>query len=67
MIGELKLGVAIILELVFGFFTGLLVLGLAPRDGVDFNVLGSLVLTVPCAVVYHMAGRYVAARVPNRN
>lgn len=34
-------------QLVFGFLTALLVVGLIPADGVDFNVLGSLVL---CAV-----------------
>lgn len=64
---EAVLAVAIVAELVLGFLTGLLVLGLVPADGVDFNVLGSVVLAVPCAVGYHFAGKYVAARVPGRN
>lgn len=66
IVKETKLSVAIVAEVVFGFLTALLILGLVPADGVDFNVLGSLVLAVPCAVVYHVAGRYVAARVPGR-
>lgn len=67
LIREAKLSLAIVLELVFGFLTGLLILGLVPQDGLDFNVLGSLVLTAPCAVVYHVSRRYVAARVPGRD
>jgi hypothetical protein len=63
---EALLSLAIVAELVFGFLTGLLILGLVPADGVDFNVVGSLVLMVPCAVVYHLAGKYVTARVPGR-
>lgn len=33
-------------QLVFGVLTGILVLGLVPADGVDFNVVGSLLLCV---------------------
>lgn len=64
---EIKVSVAIIVELVFGFLTGLLILGLVPADGVDFNVLGSLVLMLPCAALYHLAGRYLRGRIPGRN
>lgn len=63
---EAKLWLAILVELAFGFLTGLLILGLIPNDGVDFNVIGSVLLAIPCAVIYHLAGRYVTARVPGR-
>lgn len=66
IVGEVKLSVAIVAEVVFGFLTALLILGLLPADELDFNVLGSVVLAVPCAVLYHVAGKYVAARVPGR-
>lgn len=42
----------IALELVLGFLTWLLVLGLLPQDHLDFNVLGSLVMIVVCAGPY---------------
>lgn len=64
---EGRIGLAITLELVFGFLTGLLILGLAPRDGVDFNVLGSLVLAVPCGALYLVARRYRKAWTPGRS
>jgi hypothetical protein len=48
----------IVVELVSGFLALLLLLGLIPGDGVDFNVLGSLVLFVPCALIYFGASRY---------
>jgi hypothetical protein len=64
MIAELKLGAAIILELVLGFLTWLLVLGLLPKDTIDFNVLGSLVMILLCAGPYWAAHLYVKARVP---
>jgi len=67
IIFETKLGVAIIVEMVLGFFTWLLVLGLIPADGVDFNVLGSVVMIVLCAAPYWLAHRYVKARVPSQS
>lgn len=48
----------IAVELVSGFLAALLLLGLIPGDGVNFNVLGSLVLFVPCALVFLAASRY---------
>lgn len=63
---EAKIYLAIALELIFGFLTGLLILGLVPADGVDFNVVGSLVLAVPCAAVYWAAHRYRNVREPSR-
>lgn len=48
----------IAVELVSGVLAGLLLLGLVPGDGVNFNVLGSLVLFVPCALVFLAASRY---------
>ena len=67
LIAETKLGVAIIAELVLGFLTWLLVLGLVPEDKLDFNVLGSVVMIVVCALPYWAAHNYVKARVPSRN
>lgn len=64
-VAELKLSVAIIAELVLGFLTWLLVLGLLPADTLNFNVLGSVVMAVVCAVPYWAAHRYVKVRVPN--
>lgn len=48
----------IAVELVSGFLAALLLLGLVPGDGVNFNVLGSLVLSVPCAAVFIAANWY---------
>lgn len=62
-IAELKLSVAIIAELVLGFLTWLLVLGLVPADSVNFNVLGSAVMVVVCGIPYFIAHQYVKARV----
>lgn len=67
IVSETKLGVAIIAELVLGFLTWLLVLGLVPADHVNFNVLGSAVMVVVCAAPYWAAHQYVKARVPGRN
>ncbi len=67
LIAETKLGVAIIAELVLGFLTWLLVLGLVPEDRLDFNVLGSVVMIAVCALPYWAAHSYVKARVPSRN
>jgi hypothetical protein len=67
LVAELKLGTAIIAELVLGFLTWLLILGLLPKDKVDFNVLGSLVMILLCAGPYWFAHRYVKARVEPGN
>lgn len=48
----------IAVELVSGFLAALLLLGLVPGDGVNFNVLGSLVLSVPCVAVFIAANWY---------
>jgi hypothetical protein len=64
IIRETKLGVAIVVELVLGLVTWLLVLGLVPKDHLDFNVLGSLVMILLLAAPYWLAHRYVKARVP---
>jgi hypothetical protein len=61
VIAELKLDVAIIAELVLGFLFWLLLLGLVPKDSLDFNVLGSLVLWALIAGPYWFARRYVRA------
>ena len=60
-VAELKISVAIIAELVLGFLTWLLVLGLLPADTVNFNVLGSLVMAAVCGLPYYLAHRYVKA------
>lgn len=61
VVAELKIGTAILAELVLGFLTWLLVLGLVPADRLDFNVLGSVVMVLVCAVPYWTAHRYVKA------
>lgn len=48
----------IAVELASGFLAALLLLGLVPGDGVNFNVLGSMILFVPCAVVFVAVNRY---------
>lgn len=65
LIAELKLDVAIIAELVLGFLFWLLLLGLVPKDTVNFNVLGSLVLWAAIAGPYWLARRYVRAHLNN--
>jgi len=52
LIAELKLDLAIIAELVLGFLFWLLLLGLLPKDTLNFNVLGSVVLWAVIAVVF---------------
>jgi hypothetical protein len=61
LIAELKIDLAIIGDLGLGFLTWLLVLGLLPKDTLDFNVLGSLVMIVVCGVPWWFAHRYVKA------
>lgn len=61
LIGEVKLAVAIIAELGLGFLFWLLTLGLLPKDTVDFNVVGSLVVMALIAVPYWAARGYVKA------
>ena len=61
LIAELKLDFAIIAELVLGFLFWLLLLGLLPKDTVNFNVTGSLVLWAALAAPYWFARRYVKA------
>lgn len=67
IIKETKLGVAIVAELVLGFVTWLLIVGLVPADHLDFNVLGSMVMIVMCGIPYWAAHRYVKSRVPARS
>lgn len=67
IVKETKLGVAIVAELILGFLTWLLILGLVPEDLLDFNVLGSLVMVLICAAPYWAAHNYVKARVPSRD
>lgn len=67
VIAEAKLSLAIIVELVLGFLTWLLILGLVPADHIDFNVLGSVVMAVVCGIPYWGAHQYVKARVPSGN
>jgi hypothetical protein len=61
IIAEAKLSLAIVAELTLGFLTWLLVLGLLPTDRLNFNVLGSLVMAVVCALPYEVARRYTRA------
>lgn len=61
LIAELKIDAAIVAELVLGFLTWLLILGLVPADTLDFNVLGSVVMAVVCGIPYWIAHRYVKA------
>lgn len=61
LIAELKIDLAIIVELVLGTLTWILLVGLLPKDKVDFNVLGSLVLIAVCSVPYWIAHQYVKA------
>lgn len=49
----------IALDLVLGFLTWLLIIGLVPHDMVDFNVLGSLVMIAVMSVPYYFVSRYV--------
>lgn len=65
LVAELKLDVAIIAELVLGFLFWLLLLGLLPKDDLNFNVTGSLVLWAAIAAPYWLARRYVKARLGN--
>jgi hypothetical protein len=58
---EVRLCTAIIVQLVFGFLAGLLLLGLVPGDSVNFNVIGSLIMAVPCT------GAFLAATWYRRN
>jgi hypothetical protein len=61
LIAEAKLDLAIIAELVLGFPFWLLLLGLLPKDTLNFNVLGSAVLWAVIAGPYWFARRYVKA------
>jgi len=61
LIAELKIDLAIIGDLGLGFLTWLLVLGLLPKDTLDFNVLGSLVMIVVCGIPWWFAHQYVKA------
>lgn len=61
LIAEAKLSIAILAELVLGFLTWLLVLGLVPADTINFNILGSAVMAVVCGIPYWAAHRYVKA------
>jgi hypothetical protein len=65
LIAEAKLDLAIIAELALGFLFWLLLLGLLPKDNVNFNVTGSLVLWAVIAGPYWAARRYVKARLGN--
>jgi hypothetical protein len=65
LIAEVKLDLAIILELGLGFLFWLLLLGLLPKDSVNFNVTGSLVLWAVIAAPYWGARRYVKAHLNN--
>jgi hypothetical protein len=62
-IEETKTYCAIAVMLVSGVVGGVLVLGLIPGDGIDVNVIGSLVLAVPCGIVFWISQRYVNRRV----
>lgn len=63
VIEEAKTYCAIALMVVSGVVGGVLVIGLVPGDGLDLNVLGSLVLAAPCALVFWVSQRVVARRV----
>lgn len=65
LVAELKLDTAIIAELVLGFLFWLLLLGLLPKDNLNFNVTGSMVLWAVIALPYWAARRYVKARLGN--
>lgn len=67
IIREAKLGAAIVTEVILGFVTWLLVLGLIPGDRLDFDVLGSLVMIALFALPYWGAHQYVKARMPERS
>lgn len=55
---EAKVYALIALELIFGFLSALLLVGMIPGDTLDFNVLGSVVMFIPCAAIYYFASRY---------
>jgi hypothetical protein len=63
LIEETKTYCAIALMIVSGFVGGVLVLGLIPGDDINTDVLGSLVLAVPCGIVFWISQRYVNRRV----
>jgi hypothetical protein len=61
LVAEVKLDLAIVAELVLGFLFWLLLLGLLPKDTLNFNVTGSIVLWAAVAGPYWLARRYVKA------
>lgn len=63
VIEEAKTYCAIALMLVSGVVGGVLVLGLIPGDGINLDVLGSVVLGTPCALVFWASSRIVDRRV----
>lgn len=65
LIAEAKLDLAIVVDMVLGFVTGLLIIGLVPEDKVNFNVLGSVVLCLVCGAPYWVAHQYVKAHLKN--
>lgn len=60
---EIRAYALIALELVFGVLSGILLIGLIPGDGLDFNVLGSLVVLAVTGGLYflfsHLRKQYV--------
>lgn len=61
LVAEVKISTAIVAELVLGFLTWLLVIGLLPADNLNFNVVGSVVMAVVCGIPYWLAHQYVKA------
>ena len=55
---EIGIYAVIAVQMISGIVAGLLLIGLVPGDGMDFNVLGSLVLGIPAAVVFGVVSLY---------
>ena len=54
---EAKIYALIVAELVSGVFAGLLLVGLVPGDGVNFDVIGSMIMLIPAVTVFLVAGK----------
>lgn len=57
----------IVADLGLGFLTWLLVAGLVPGDGVNFNVVGSVALIAVCTVPWWVLDRHVQRRLGYRD
>lgn len=64
---EAKFIAAVAVMMVSGLLGAVLLLGLIPGDGMDFNVVGSLALIAVCAPAFWVSNRHVTRRVGRTN